>query len=146
MKATLLYIVAPLLVALLAPFAIEQRPFLYSPIILIGVVPVVAFFTLAIALPVYFAIPKASRSNLALILCTAFLAGLLSFCIFSFVSRGTFSQVGEVVYVKDGMFTLAGWLQLLSQSAWMGALSLPGGFLFWLAGKLKARTSRTATA
>jgi hypothetical protein len=146
MKATLLYLAAPLLVALLAPFAVEQRPFIYPPIVLIGVIPVVAFFTLAIAVPMYLAIPKAHRSRLAMMLGTAFFAGALSFCIFSFVTRSTFSQVGEVVYVKDGMFTLAGWLQLLSQSAWMGALSLPGGFLCWLGGKFKSRASRTATA
>ncbi len=146
MKATLFYIASPLLVALLAPFAVEQRAFLYPPIVLIGVFPVVAFFTLAIAVPMFFAIPKAKRSSLAVILGTAFLAGALSFCIFSFVSRGTFSQVGEVVYVKDGMFTRAGWLQLLSQSAWMGALSLPGGLLCWLGGRFKSRALPAATA
>lgn len=139
MRAALLYLAAPLLVALLAPFAVAQEFAPYPSIFLIGTVPVVFFFTLLVALPMYFTLPKASRTKPLLMLGISFIAGAISYFLFSFAFRGTFSQVGEVVLVQDGNFTAAGWQSVLWQSLWMGALSLPGGLLFWLGAKVEAR-------
>ena len=146
MKAALLYLAAPLMVALLAPFAMEREFAPYPSIFLIGTVPVVLFFTLLVAVPMHFTLPKRSRTNPALMLGISFLAGAMSFFLFSFAFRGTFSQIGQVVLVQDGRFTAAGWQRLLSQSVWMGALSLPGGFLFWLGAKVEARSSNPPPA
>ena len=123
MKAALLYLSAPLLVALLAPFAVAQEFALYPAIFLIGTVPVVLFFTLLVAVPMYFTLSKKNRTNPFLMLGISSLAGALSFFLLSFAFRGTFSQIGQVVLVQDGKFTLAGWQNVFYQSAWMGALS-----------------------
>jgi hypothetical protein len=144
MKAALLYLAAPVVVALLAPFAVERAFFWYPAIFLIGTIPVVLFFTLLVAAPMYFAVPKANRTDAKLMLGISFIAGALSFFLFSFAFRGTFSQVGSVVLVQDGQYTIAGWKSLLGQCAWMGAFSLPGGLLFWLGAKVEARSSSPA--
>ena len=146
MKAALLYLAAPLLVALLAPFAVEREFAPYPFIFLIGTVLIVLFFTLLVAVPMYFTLPKTSRTNPVLMLGISILAGALSYFLFNFAFRGTFSQVGQVVLVQDGKFTAAGWQNLLSQSAWMGALSLPGGLLFWLGARVEARSSNDPPA
>jgi predicted neutral ceramidase superfamily lipid hydrolase len=144
MQAALLYLSAPVVVALLAPFALAQEIAPYPAIFLIGTIPVVFFFTLLIAVPMYLALPKTSRVNPMLMLGISFMAGALSFFLFSFAFRGSFSQVGQVVHVQDGSFTAAGWRSLLTQSVLMGALSLPGGLLFWLGARVEARSMGTA--
>jgi hypothetical protein len=144
MKAALLYLSAPLVVALLAPFALEREFAPYPSIFLFGTVPVVFCFTLLVAMPMYFTVPKARRTNAVFMLGIAFAAGALSFFLFSFAFRSTFSQVGQVVLVQGGKFTAAGWQRVFAQSAWMGALSLPGGFLFWLGALVEARSSNVA--
>jgi hypothetical protein len=133
MKAALLYLSAPLLVALLAPMAVARAVGPYPAVVLVGTIPVVLLFTCLVALPLYFAMPKHRRGQLAPTLALAFLAGFLSFILFNLASPGaSYSRVGEAVLVADGRLTAAGWRGLLAQSLWMGALSLPGGLLFWI--------------
>jgi hypothetical protein len=132
MKPALLYLSAPLVVAVLAPFAIIRAVAPYPAIFLVGTIPVVFFFTLLVAMPLYFAVPKASRVNALVMLGVAAITGALSYFAFNYVMRGWSAQVGQAILVQEGKFTPEGWRQLLSQSAWMGMLSLPGGFLFWL--------------
>jgi hypothetical protein len=146
MKAALLYLAAPLIVALLAPFALADTFDLYPLIFLIGTVPVVYFFSLIIAVPMFFTLKKSSRTNPILILGIAFGAGALSFFLFSIAFRGSFSSVNDVVLVQDSRLTLAGWKDIIERSARMGALSLPGGLLVWLGTKQEARSASTANA
>ena len=137
MKAALLYLAAPVLVAMLAPFAMEREIAPYPSIFLVGTIPVVFFFTLLVAMPLYFTLPKVKRTHAPSMLGIAFVAGALSFFLFSFAFRGTFSQV-----VQNGRFTAVGWKILLLQCFWMGTLSLPGGLLFWLGALLEDGNAR----
>jgi hypothetical protein len=140
MKAVLLYLVAPFVVALLAPFAMADAFELYPPIFLIGTIPVVYFFSLLVAVPMFFTLVKANRTDLTLILGISFLAGALSFFIFSIVFHGSFSSVNDVVLIQNSRLTLAGWKDVFERSLRMGALSLPGGIFVWLGAKQEARS------
>jgi hypothetical protein len=139
MKALLLYLVAPFVVALLAPFAMADAFELYPPIFLIGTVPVAYFFSLLVAVPMFLTLEKANRTDLLLILGISFLAGTLSFFVFNIVFHGSFSSVNDVVLIQNGQLSLAGWKDLLERSLRMGALSLPGGLCVWLGAKQEAR-------
>ena len=145
MRAILLYLSAPLLVALLAPLAVERTIAPYPAILLIGTVPVVLLFTCLVAVPLYLAIPRRSRIQPIPMVSVAFLAGVISFILFSVASPGvSYSQVGEVELVAGGHYTAAGWYELLLQSLCMGAASLPGGLLFCQAAKAERALENAA--
>lgn len=145
MKPALLFLSAPLLVALLAPIAVERAVAPYPPIFLIGTIPVVLLFTCLVAVPLYLALPKSKRVQLTPILALAFIVGCVSFLLFNLaLPEVTYSRVGEVVLVADGHRTAAGWRALLSQSLWMGALSVPGGLLVWFGERVRVGASHEA--
>jgi hypothetical protein len=75
----------------------------------------------------------------------AFLAGFISFFLFSVASPGvSYSQVGQVALVAEGHYTAAGWYEVLSQSLCMGAASVPGGVIFCLAAKAERALENAA--
>ena len=129
MRAVLLFLSAPILVAVLAPFAISREIAPYPPIVLIGTIPVVLFFSALIAAPLFFTVPKNLRVSFVHMAGVAFASGFLSLFLFSIAFKGAFEQIGAVVLVQDGSLTAAGWRNLISQCLAMGALSLPAGIL-----------------
>jgi len=144
MKSFALYLLAPVIVALLAPLAINLQAAPYPAIFLVGTIPVVFFFTLVVALPLYFSLPKRLRGQLIPLLCMAFVAGLLSFFVFSYATKGVQAQVGPTVLVQNGNYTASGWYEVLLQSFAMGIFSLPGGLLFWLGARQAAKSENAA--
>ena len=141
MKAALLYLAAPLLAALLSPLAVAREIAPYPPLFLIGTVPVVCAFTLLVAMPLYFMLPKAKRTHILWMTSIAFIAGTVSFALFGMGLHATYERIGTVVLIEDGNRTPEGWKLLLSQSIWMGCLSVPSGLLFLAAARTEARAA-----
>ena len=140
----LLYLAGPLVVAMLAPLAIIRGIAPYPVIFLIGTIPVVFFFTAIVAVPMYLAIPKRLRTNIAWMIGIAFLAGFFSYVLFNLALHGSYEQVGNVVLIEDNRRTAEGWKVLLSQAIWMGGLSVPGGLLFCLGARSERLEPREA--
>jgi hypothetical protein len=131
------FLISPLVVAFLAPLAIEGTIMTYPPVLLVGTIPVVYFFTAAVALPLYFSLPGHHKARLSSLLAAAYLVGTVSFAVMSFASRGSYAEVGGTVLVQNGWYTFAGFLNLAKQCLLMGVAASVAGFLFWLiAGRL----------
>jgi hypothetical protein len=132
MRTVFAFLVSPLVIALLAPMAIEGSLMHYPPSFLVGTVPVVYLFTAVVALPLYLALPSTHKARLSSLLIAAFTSGFGSFAILSLASKGTHAQVGTTVLVENGWYTLAGALNLLQQCLFMGLAATLAGALFWL--------------
>ena len=132
MRTVVAFLVSPLVIAVLAPMAIEGSLMRYPPSFLVGAIPVVYFFTAVVALPLYLALPPKHKARLSSLLVAAFVSGFGSFAILSLASKGTFAQVGTTVLVENGWYTLAGALNLLQQCLFMGLAATLAGALFWL--------------
>ncbi len=137
MKHFALYLSGPLIVALLVPFAFGSGAIKLYPLLLVGAVPVVLAFSLAIAAPLFVLATRKFELKVraSLFMALAFVAGFISFVAFSCLSVPVFSSAGDSVFVQGGHFTIAGWDQLLAQSAIVGLLSIPGGIMWWLAAR-----------
>ena len=132
MRTIAAFLVSPLVVALLAPVAVEGSLVSYPPLLLVGTVPVVYFFTGLVALPVYLALPPKHKTRLSSLLIAAFISGCVSFAIVGLASKGSYAQVGSTVLVENGWYTLVGSYELVRQCVFMGLTALLAGALFWL--------------
>ena len=130
MGKTALRVSAPIVVALLSPIALIPFPPQFYFAIALVAIPIVLFFTAVIAFPLYHFIPKKLRTNSMVMSGFAFLAGAISYMLFQFLIQPGYSRIGDVVYVADGAFTLAGWVRALTAAAIVGMISIPGGLLF----------------
>jgi len=121
---------APIVVALLSPIVLMPfPPRLYFATALVAI-PIVLVFTVVVALPLYLLVPKQLRCNGMVMSGYAFFAGAISYMLFQLLLQPDYSRIGDVVYVADGAFTLAGWVRALTAAAIAGLISIPGGLLW----------------
>ena len=136
-RTVVAFLIAVVVVASLAPFAIDLTLAPYPPQFIVWFLPVVGLFTVLIALPIYISLPQPRQTQLLPLLAAGFGAACVSFTLLEFLFvRSSFEQIGDTVLVKDGWRTLAGWLLLLRQTILMGVAGAIGGIAFWAVRRL----------
>ena len=132
---------ASAVVAALAAVLVMMTPALFTYALALA-----AFHVAIVAVPAYFLLRRQFAPSAPAILTGAFLTGFLPLFLFLAISSagsgnpGTNAWSDGVQTVSDGVLTLAGWLQLVTFSAYFGACGLAGGLAFWLI----TRTERPA--
>jgi len=121
------------LTGLLAPLIYGPVPPGMMVLLWIGTVPIVLLFSVVIAAPLLAVAMTRIGSRLLIALGAIFVAAFLSCALVLYLTAPDASSVGATVYATNGSLTLAGWSDLLLRSLIMGGLSLPGGYLWWLA-------------
>src|SRR5262249_54756485 len=87
-------------------------------------------------LPAYVALRWVGWTQWWVSLACGFAIGCLPFAVYFFPldNPASFSQVGDRILVKDGVTTLAGWIDFVKSAAGLGLLGMGGGFAAWLTG------------
>jgi len=129
MKPAIAFLVSPLIASLLVPVVLgalgDSVAFMPNFIV---IVPVVYFFTVVVALPIYFAMPQAHRKQLGSLLFAAFIAAFASYALINF----PYSRIGSDLPVPKDVSIPGGWQLLLQQCALVGLAGAGGGLCFWL--------------
>jgi len=137
MKYALGFVVAPLIVALFVPMAIDFSIEPYPISFYFGSLAVIYAFTATIALPCFLLMSHPQRERAIPIIIAATAVGFASFAALNFLIMPTYSRVGDAVLVEHGWYTFTGLAFLLAQCAGVGAASALGGVVFWLVTKLQ---------
>jgi hypothetical protein len=135
MRVFLGFLLAVVIVAFIAPWAIEGED-ASNPLDLaalaIWFIPFVGFFTLITAVPLYFFLRSRNIAKPTNVIAAGFFSAFSSFALFSIPTRVSYGQLGSTILVRDGVRTLDGWIQLLQQSALMGVAGAIGAACFLL--------------
>jgi len=129
MKPAIAFLVSPLIASLLVPvvLGVLGNNVAFMPNLIV-IVPVVYFFTIVVALPIYLAMPQAHKKRLGSLLFAAFVAAFASYALMNL----PYSHVGSDVPVPKDVFIPGGWQLLLQQCSLVGLAGAGGGFCFWL--------------
>ena len=136
MRHVALYILGPVVVALLVPLAFGSAALQLYPALLLGAIPIVAFFTLVVAMPLFVWAGRRRMVTAPTFVLLAFAAGFTSFLLFSYLSSPDYSSAGDIIYARNCHLTIAGWMEASKQSAVVGLLCIPGGLIWWLGARM----------
>lgn len=130
MRTVVGFAVAILVVAALAPLAIEGRITAYPLVFYVISAFVVAACALATAVPLYAWLRWRGMATPWWIVLAGACSAWASFVALRVLSKPSDSTVGQVVLVQGGRFTAEGWLNLLQQSALMAVAGALGALVF----------------